>query len=180
MNITHCIKNRRSIRNFNDKVISQEIFTDMIETASFSPSWKNSQTPRYIIIQDKTILASLANTAFANFANNGKIISRSSAVVLVTKINNRSGFERDGSFSTSKGNGWEMFDSGIATQTLCLAGYAHDIGSVILGIFDTAAIGSVVDIPANQEICAVVAMGYYDEHPAVPKRKSVDELVTFL
>jgi butyrate kinase len=41
----------------------------------------------------------------------------------------RSGYERDGSFSTSKGEGWEMFDAGIATQTFCLA--AHEKGKMV-------------------------------------------------
>lgn len=37
-------------------------------------------------------------------------------VVAVTVIKGRSGFERDGSFTTARGDAWQMFDAGVASE----------------------------------------------------------------
>ncbi len=99
---------------------------------------------------------------------------------MVTTLSPRSGFERDGSPSTSKGSHWESFDAGIATQTLCLAAYEEGLGTVIMGIYDEAKVIEVAKIPEGQRVSAMVAIGYADESPAMPKRKSADEITTFV
>ncbi len=42
-------------------------------------------------------------------------------LIAVTFIKGRCGFERDGSYSTKKEDRWQMFDTGAACQTFCLA-----------------------------------------------------------
>ena len=59
-----------------------------------------------------------------DFEYNQKTMHNAPALILVTTITGHSGFERDGSFSTSKETHWESFDAGIAVQTLCLAAYS--------------------------------------------------------
>ena len=101
-------------------------------------------------------------------------------LILVTTVSPRSGFERDGSPSTSKGSHWESFDAGIATQTFCLAAHEEGLGTVIMGIYDEAKVIEVAKIPEGQKVSAMVAIGYADETPIIPKRKSADELLSFL
>ena len=72
-----------------------------------------------------------------------------------------------------------MFDAGIATQTFCLAAYEYGVGSVIMGIFDAEKVAELLNIPENEVVVALVSIGYPDEEPAAPKRKSVEELLTF-
>ena len=97
----------------------------------------------------------------------------------VTFIKGRSGFERDGSFSTKKKDRWQMFDVGAACQTLCLAAHEVGLGTVIMGIFDEDGIEELLGLPADRELGALIAMGYPDIAPEAPKRKSVDELLTY-
>ena len=40
-------------------------------------------------------------------------------LIAVTFKKGRCGFERDGSYSTKKEDRWQMFDVGVASQTLC-------------------------------------------------------------
>lgn len=47
-------------------------------------------------------------------SQNGEIIAQAPLLIAVTFIKGRSGFERDGSFSTVKGASWQMFDAGAA------------------------------------------------------------------
>ena len=73
-----------------------------------------------------------------------------------------------------------MFDAGITAQSFCLSAYNEGLGTVILGIFDEDKISSFIDIPDGQQLATVVAIGYPNETPDAPKRKSADELLDIL
>ena len=50
-----------------------------------------------------------------------------------------------------------------------------------MGIFDEYKVAEIVDIPDDQKIASFIAMGYPEgDLPAAPKRKSVNEIVTFI
>ncbi len=73
-----------------------------------------------------------------------------------------------------------MFDAGVAAQTFCLAAYEKGLGSVIMGIFDEAKAASLLNIPEEREIVALIPVGYPAEDPAAPRRKPVEELLSFM
>ena len=52
MNATECMKGRRSIRKYKKGCIDHSLLESIISTASYSPSWKNTQITRYIAIED--------------------------------------------------------------------------------------------------------------------------------
>ena len=110
---------------------------------------------------------------------NGDIIAAAPVLMAVTVIKNRSGYERDGSFSTPRGDGWQMYDAGIASQTFCLAAYEQGLGSVILGLFDEESVASMLQLPEDRELVALIPVGYPDEEPAVPRRKPVEDLLSY-
>ena len=93
-------------------------------------------------------------------------------VVAVTVIKGRSGFERDGSFTTARGDAWQMFDAGVASEAFCLAAYDQGLGTVIIGIFDQQEAADLLEIPENQDLIALIPIGYPAEAPVAPKRKS--------
>ena len=55
-----------------------------------------------------------------DFAYNQKTASHAPAFVILTTITGRSGFERDGSFSTSKGTHWQSFDAALPLRRSAL------------------------------------------------------------
>ena len=59
MNTTECIRTRRSIRKFKPDPVDHSLLESILSTASYSPSWKNSQIIRYIAIEDSSILNSI-------------------------------------------------------------------------------------------------------------------------
>ena len=181
MNIETCIKERRSVRKYSEKEISNELFDEIIEIARYAPSWKNSQIVRYHIIKDSNIKDDIADNCVLNFDFNAKTIKRSKALILVNFVKNISGFEKDGSFSTAKGDRWEMFDAGIATQTFCLAAHSKGLGTVILGVFDEEKIGEYCDIPEGENVAALIAVGYPVEDPkSAPPRKNVEDIRSYI
>ena len=179
MNTLDAIRERRSIRRFKEEKVAREIIEKIIASAAYSPSWKNTQVTRYHVFDDQALKSKIANEYTLGFSYNTGTIEHAPQVVAITAIKGRSGVERDGSFTTAKGDSWLMFDAGIATQTFCLAAYEYGVGSVIMGIFDAEKVAELLNIPENEVVVALVSIGYPDEEPAVPKRKSVEELLTF-
>ncbi|MBS7340505.1 MAG: nitroreductase family protein [Suilimivivens sp.] len=178
MTAKDCIKGRRSIRKFKEQPIDRELLSEIIETASYAPSWKHTQITRYIAVTGE-LKDKLAAECTSAYPKNGEIIMQAPMLIVVTYIKGRSGFERDGSFSTAKEGSWQMFDAGVAAQTFCLAAYEQGIGSVIMGIFDEAKAASLLNIPEEREIVALIPIGYPDEEPVAPRRKPVEDLLSF-
>lgn len=178
MTVQECITGRRSIRKFKPDKIEHTLLSEIIATASFAPSWKNTQITRYIAVEG-ALKDKIAAEGTTPFPNNGAIIANAPMLIAVTVIKNRCGYERDGSFTTPRKDTWQMYDAGIASQTFCLAAYEKGVGSVILGIFDQAKIESLLQIPEDRELVALIPIGYPDEAPTAPKRKPVEDLLSF-
>ena len=177
MNATECIKGRRSIRKFTNDKVSHSLLESIISNSSFSPSWKNTQITRYIAIEDTSIIQKIANEFTPDF--NANIVRQVSTLIAVTFIKGRCGFERDGSYSTKREDRWQLFDVGAAFQTFCLSAHEAGLGTVIMGIWDEDGITELLNIPENQELAALIAIGYPDISPEAPRRKSVEDLLTY-
>lgn len=173
MNTIDCITSRRSIRSFKKQPIEREVMDQIVAAAAYVPSWKNTQITRYIFVESEEGKSKLLETVPSY---NKKAIEEAAVVVIVTVIAKRSGFERDGSYSTVKGDSWQMFDAGVASQTLCLAAHEYGLGTVIEGIFDYDQVREDFQIPEEREVVALIPMGYPAESPDTPKRKMIGEL----
>ena len=177
MNVNECIRSRRSIRKYQTRPVDHSIIDSIVSDASYSPSWKNTQITRYIAIEDPSILETIAEQFTPDY--NSNIIRQIPVLIAVTFVKGRCGFERDGSYTTKKEDRWQMFDVGAACQTFCLAAHEAGLGTVIMGIWDEDAITELLDIPEGQELAALIAIGYPDVAPEAPKRKSVQDLLTY-
>lgn len=177
MNVTECLKTRRSIRRYKADPVDHSVIDSIVSLASYSPSWKNTQITRYIAIEDSSLLAEIADKYTPDY--NSDIIRQAPMLIAVTFRKGRCGYERDGSFTTRKGDRWQMFDAGIACQSFCLAAWDHGLGTVIMGVFDEEGISGLLDIPEEQELAALIAIGSPDIAPDAPKRKTVGELLQY-
>lgn len=177
MTAKECIIGRRSIRKFTDQPVSHELLSQIVETASYAPSWKHTQIVRYIAVEgeQKDKLAACTST----YPNNGAIMANAPMVIAVTIIKGRSGFERDGSYTTERGDSWQMFDAGVASEAFCLAAYEQGLGTVIMGIFDQQEASKLLQIPDDRDLIALIPIGYPDESPIAPRRKSVEDLLSY-
>lgn len=178
MDAVECIKTRRSVRKFTDEMVPVDTIKDIVELASYSPSWKNTQVVRYMLVQNQEIIAKIAAEGVMDFPLNQKTVSRAKQLMILTKKDGICGFEKNGDYSTSKKDGWEMFDAGIAAQTFCLAAHEKGVGTVILGIFDDKKVGEIAGVPEGQTVATVIALGYPAFAPDMPPRKTVEELLT--
>ena len=157
------------------------MINEIVAAAAYAPSWKNTQITRYTIVEDEAVKAKIADECVLDFVYNAKTIKRAPHLVVVTAVLGRSGYEKDGSYTTAKEDRWQNFDTGIATQTFCLAAADKGVGTVILGIFDDDKVAEAIGLEDGQQVHALIAMGYPEGEPgAAPPRKEVEELVKFI
>lgn len=181
MKIEECIKSRRSVRKYSEEEISNEVLSEIVDLARFSPSWKNTQVVRYHVVKNPDIKEKIAQSCVLGFEFNAKTIVRCKALVIVSVVTKISGYEKDGSYSTSQEDRWEMFDAGIANQTFCLAAHSKGIGSVILGVFDENKIRQYISLPENERVTNLIALGYpLEPAKSGPPRKEVVELLNII
>lgn len=180
METFECIKTRRSIRKFEDRQIPRETVLEIISAAAYAPSWKNSRTPRYTVVTDSAVIGEIAEKAVLGSEHNRGILKGCPCVIVQSAVTKRAGYERDGSFSTDKGDSWEMYDGGIAAQTLCLAAHDKGLGSVIMGIIDDRKLEEMLSVPENERVLAVIALGYGAESPQCPPKYSAEEITRFI
>ena len=65
MDLVTGIKERRSIRKFQDKKVPRELLEEIVNVSAYAPSWKNTQVARYMIVDDEQKIAELANEKVA-------------------------------------------------------------------------------------------------------------------
>ncbi len=178
MQTIDCILSRRSIRKFTDEAVSHEVLEKIVSAASYAPSWKNTQIVRYIAIESPQLKDKIADECTTCFTYNSGTMNAAPMLIAVTVLKNRCGYERDGSFTTSRKDTWQMFDAGIASQTFCLAAHEYGLATVIMGIFDDK-LSSILELPEDRELVNIICIGHPLESPEAPKRKSVAELLSY-
>jgi len=177
MEFQKCIETRRSIRNFNSKEVSNQVIEELVNAAAYAPSWKNSQVTRYYAVKDTATKQRIID-AMPDF---NKHSCETAPVIMVSSVVKfRSGYTRDGSFDSAKGEGWQMYDCGLSNMIFSLKVKELGLGTVILGIFDEVKIAEIVGIPDTEEIVSAMPIGYYDEEVAMPKRKFADTILKII
>ena len=66
--LTHLIKNRRSIRNYKQDPISEEHISIMMNAVRYIPTGSNAQSLKYTIITDPEILLAIKNKNLDNIS----------------------------------------------------------------------------------------------------------------
>lgn len=177
MEFNTVIKNRRSIRKFDKtKMVSKEQVEQVIQAAVYAPTWKNSQTARYYCAMDEESINKVANC----LQGTNKEKSEGAALIVTTFVHNRSGFDRDGNPDNECGNGWGYYDLGLASENLVLKAHELGLGTLIMGIRDGEALRNVLSVPEEETVVAVIAIGYPDIDPEMPKRKTTEDVITWI
>ncbi|ONI44556.1 nitroreductase [Candidatus Epulonipiscium fishelsonii] len=194
MNVIDAIKERRSVRKFENKKVDRKTIEEIIEISRFAPSWGNYQVARYTIIDDENTIKKLATDGVKGFTYNIATLENAKGVCVISFTKGKSG-KLDKTFNEAfneKNNGedgyntdrqseWEVFDAGIATQTFCLAAHAKGVGTCIMGIIAEKSIAKIIDLPQDETIAALIVYGYEDgAHAAATPRKEISEIVRFI
>ncbi|MBS5114675.1 MAG: nitroreductase family protein [Erysipelotrichaceae bacterium] len=176
MELQECLIKRRSIRQYTNQSVSNEIIESLIQAAIYAPSWKNSQVSRYYVLNEKAKIKQFMQY-FPSF--NQESLKDAPVLIISTVVKGRSGYNRQGEAETHLGHGWQCFDNGLQVQNICLKATELGLGSLIVGIYDEKGIRDYLQIPDTEDLMAIIAIGYYNETVEMPKRKSVSDILTY-
>lgn len=178
MELQKVVETRRSIRKYdNTKKVTKETIEEIIKTATYSPSWKNSQTARYHCVMSDDMLTAIKNECLPEYnANNSK---DASAIIVATFVNHRSGFEKDGTKTNELGDGWGCYDLGLNNMLFLLKAHELGLGTLVMGLRDEKKIKELLGIDDTETVVSVIALGYPDIEPNMPTRKEVEQVAKF-
>lgn len=181
------IKNRRSIRQYEDKEIPKEKLKEIIEAASYAPSALNSQPWYFIIITDKNKKHQIRQ--IYDEATE-KLLQYQKYPLIGKKI--KGIYRQDTSFLEKATLVACCYDKkmpfardalAMAVENLMLEATANELGSVCIGRATSLKkykkqIKNLIAIEKNYEVPYIVAVGYTKplEQRPIPKRKSIEEI----
>lgn len=178
MEFQKLIEKRRTVRKYAEgNTVTKEDILAMVKAAQEAPSWKNSQTGRYYCVMDGADVARFRQECLPEM-NAGKC--ENAVLIISTFVHDRAGFQKDGTADNELGNGWGCYDLGLQNENLVLKAAEFGYGSLIMGIRDADKIREFLEIPQEETVVAVIAVGVPGEQPGRPKRKEVEEIVKFL
>ena len=168
------ITQRRSIRKYQNKEVSEAALNQILDAVKWSPSWANTQCWEIVVVKDQAqkeaLKATLTPTNPAGPAMVGAPV-----VLAVCGKTNSAGYYK-GEASTKFGD-WLLFDLGIATQSICLAAQNLGLGTVVVGLFNHIQAKKVLGLPPGYELVTLLPLGYPDHAPNPPKRREIREFV---
>jgi len=173
-NLNSAIKERRSIRRYQDKEIPDELLYEVLESMRWAPSWANTQPWEVVVIKNRTLKESIQSMVNPRNPSSLALVNAPVLLVICGQLK-KSGYYND-EYPTKFGD-WFMHDLGLATQNLCLTAHNAGLGTVIVGLFDHEKVGELIKLPDDHEVLTLLPLGYPDQDPKPPKRKEQTEYV---
>jgi len=176
MDVLEVIKKRRTIRAYKPTSIDRKILDTILDAGRLAPSWGNTQTWRWVVVQDKSIKNQLAEGVLRPGNRGTDAVKTAPVVIAACAELEKAGF-RDGAPSTNKEGYWYMFDAGLALENMVLTAESFGLGTLFIGGMDAKKAESLLGVP--QGFCCVILMvlGYPDEKPEARPRKALSEFV---
>lgn len=156
MDLLTAIRTRRSVREFRDDPVPEEVLRGLLDAANWAPSAGNLQSRDFIVVRERATREALARAALDQ-----EFVAEAPVVVVVCgnakRVSGRYG-----------ARGRELYmiqDAAAATQNLLLAAHEAGLGAVWVGAFDESATAAILSLPAHVRPLALVPLGPPEESP---------------
>ncbi|MCM8535279.1 MAG: nitroreductase family protein [Lentisphaeraceae bacterium] len=165
MDLLDLIKKRRSIKKFKQKPVERESLLNLIETACFSHSICNRQNIRYWVVQDPAKVDFVYQHSSLGWVIDGEDGLTDEkfappAYIAVTV---------PGSASHA-----DYADAGAAFQNMALMSLQTQLGLFWIHAFSEEILKSFLNLPEEQTIIALIAVGHPAESPVAINIDPVD------
>lgn len=167
------IYRRRAIRKYQEKPVDKELIERIIDAGRMAPSAMNRQLWKFYVLTDRELINSLspfivkiANKVltWAHGVDHSKtadiIFHNAPAVIFIT---------------APKKNQWAALDVGMCCQNMMLAAKSLGLDTCPIGfaklLEETEKI-SILGMSPSEQIQLALIVGYGNERPAVPERKT--------
>jgi nitroreductase len=163
MDLLEGIYTRRSIRKYTSQPVERSHLMEIIKAGTWAPSGLNNQPWRFVIITNEKLRFKIARLTRYH-----QTIENAPACIAVF-------VDKDSIYDELK----DHQAMGACIQNMLLAAHALGLGTVWLGeiLKNSNKVGSLLEVPDNLELMAVVAIGYPAVHDAVSHRREVSEVL---
>ncbi|MHA1477305.1 MAG: nitroreductase family protein [Promethearchaeota archaeon] len=153
------LKDRRSIRSYLDKKISDKEVEMILEAGRWTPSASNKQPWEFLVIRNKEILREISKKAFY-----GRHIKRAPlAIAIVGKI--------------KLNPNYYIQDTSLASMNMMLMAWSLGIGTCWTGALKRDAVKELLGLEENDYLLTILPMGYIKGNiPKPTLRKGLDQL----
>ena len=184
MNTIEAIAQRRSIRQFKDTPISDEIIVKILNAAIQAPSGKNRQPWRFVVVKqdERSEMIRIMRNAIDKVKKQGSDIGSSEwtansmeqAPVTIFVFNANA--ENVEGKMLEQSNVVDVQSIGAAIQNMLLASQEFGIGTLWICDVFYAYNELCAWLGQTHEMIAAVSLGYPDEQPKARPRKPVNEV----
>ncbi|HEC19000.1 MAG TPA: nitroreductase [Gammaproteobacteria bacterium] len=147
------IASRWSPRAFDtQKAVDDETVLSLLEAARWAPSCFGDEPWRFVVCNRATDETAWQTMLDCLAEKNQLWAAHAPLLVLVASVPT---FSHNG-----KPNRWSQYDTGAASENLCLQATSLGLGAHQMGGFDVDKTRKAFGIPAEVELMAVIAVGY--------------------
>jgi len=153
------IKNRRSIRSFQDKYVPDNEIQMILEAGRWAPSASNKQPWEFYLIRDREILKEISKNALY-----GSHIKRAPfAIAIIGK-------------KTTSPN-YYIQDTSLVSMTMMLMAWSLGIGTCWIGSMNREKAKEILGLGKDDYLLTILPMGYIIGNiPKPTLRKSLDQI----
>ena len=163
MDLYEAIEQRYSVRAYEDRAVEEEKLERVLCAGRISPSARNRQERKFVVVRDPQRRAALAEAAGQPW------VARAPVVLAVVGTG--------GEYVMHCGVPADPVDCSIAIDHMTLAAVAEGLGTCWLGHFDQDACRRILSVPPDATIIQLLALGYPVGDPPDKPRKTPDEVV---
>jgi nitroreductase len=165
MDVYEAVQKRCSVRAYQNRPVEQEKLDRVLDAGRLSPSARNTQARKFVVVRDAEIRQALADAAEQPF------IAHAPVVIAVVSL------EPDRLMHCGVPCG--PVDCAIAIDHMTLAATAEGLGTCWIGHFDQDACCRLLDVPPGAKIIELLLLGYQDEKPGPKSRKKPEQIICY-
>lgn len=165
MEFSKLIEQRRSCRKYVPCDVKKEDIEEIIKCALMAPSWKNSETGRYYVALDEKTIKEVYD-CLPDFNQSS---SKNAAYIIATFKKGISGNGDDN---------WGSYDLGLQNSYLLLKASELGYDTLIMGLRDEDKLRKIFNIPSDEIMLPIIAIGKRDGNLRLNPRKDLKEVLT--
>ena len=163
------IQSRTSIRSFKNTRISEEKLSRMINAAMMTPTWKNNDSYKFIMVDDADKKNRIASTIVNDNNDAANAVREAPLVAVVVANPNESGEVAERQYY--------LVDSAIALEHFVLAATAEGYGTCWIAAINEDSVRNILNIPNSYRVVAITPVGEVAEHKEQSSQKDARDNV---
>lgn len=166
------IRERRSVRQYDDQPVSDERVNQLLEAVRWAPSWANTQCWEIVVVREPERKQALQSTVPSGNPGGSAVGSAPVVLALCGQLK-RAGYYH-GASTTIYGD-WLLFDLGIVSQNIALTAQALGLGTVVIGMLDHQDANRILHLPEGYTCVALMPLGYPAKIGPAPRRREIED-----